>query len=170
MTRPLSKTVRAPIPSRVTKHVQSASALDLSTQECNEAAALAKSVFRQRPRLWGCCQSVVYTQGDAIDDGRFPLTGELDGMEAEECYGYVAKFNSGKERDNTCGACKAACMLLPDLEDTIRASFVAEMGSYRCREIKKAKDPKCSCDACVALGSRVLAKLATPLMDSAGME
>ncbi|GCA62144.1 hypothetical protein KIPB_001578 [Kipferlia bialata] len=73
------------------RYTENQAAGDLSSKECEVAASLADSVFRRRPRKYGCCQSVLYSQAEAIEDRRFLLRGELQGMGAEELYAYGAK-------------------------------------------------------------------------------
>jgi len=101
---------------------------------------MQKSVelFTAIPRCHNCAQSV------AAGAGREDLLPEL------------ADKGGGRAPDGVCGALFAAQSMVPEGQrEGLREAFAAELGSFRCRELKANGVP---CVRCVELASELLAK------------
>ncbi len=96
----------------------------------------ALELFSASPRMHNCAQAV------ASGTGHDELFAELN-----SCGG-------GKAPEGRCGALHAAMLIAgPKRAEEIRKSFVAELGSEKCAELKRVLSVPCA--RCVETGARL---------------
>ena len=102
----------------------------------------ALRVFRQPPDRLNCAQSVLHAWREVVGDTALTV--------AE-----LKPAGAGRAPDGLCGAVYAACQLVPDRAEELKAAFAAGVGSLYCKEIRAAKQHPCA--DCVAQAAELLA-------------
>jgi hypothetical protein len=101
----------------------------------------ALAVFRQPPERLNCAQSVLHAFRE--------VAGETTHALAD-----FKPFGGGRAPDGLCGALHAACAVVPDKSEELKARFAARMGSVFCRELRATKLHPC--EVCVSHAADLL--------------
>jgi len=102
----------------------------------------ALRVFRQPPDRLNCAQSVLHAWREVVGDTALAVAD-------------LKPFGAGRAPEGFCGAVYAACQLVPNRAEELKAAFAAGVGSLYCKEIRAAKEH--SCAECVAEAAEMLA-------------
>lgn len=103
---------------------------------------LALKVFRQPPDRLNCAQSVLHAWRTVCGDTAMTVAD-------------LKPFGAGRAPDGLCGAVYAACLLVPDRAEELKAAFASRVGSLYCKAIRAAK--KHPCTDCVAQAAELIA-------------
>ena len=96
----------------------------------------ALELFSASPRIHNCAQAVASGTGH------------------DELYAELASCGGGKAAEGRCGALHAAMLIAgASRAEEVRKSFVAELGSEECAELKKVLAVPCA--RCVETGARL---------------
>lgn len=104
----------------------------------NTIKPLALYAFRREPESLNCAQTILAAYQSA--------TGETIATIPS-----FKPFGGGRAPDNECGALYAACQCLPEHAPEIRAAFLAELGSHRCKVLKR--ELRVACETCVGMAA-----------------
>lgn len=103
--------------------------------------ALALKVFRQPPDRLNCAQAIISAWREVF--GQTELT-----------VADLKPFGAGRSPEGLCGSLYAACLLVPNQAEALKAAFATRLGSIRCKEIRAAKTHPCT--ECVAQAAELL--------------
>jgi hypothetical protein len=88
----------------------------------------ALAVFRRAPERLNCAQAVLYAHSEVSGKKTIPVAD-------------LKPFGGGRAPRGLCGALYAACLLVPDKAEALRAKFAEQMGSVRCKELRANREP-----------------------------
>lgn len=100
----------------------------------NTIKTQALDAFHREPESLNCAQTILAAFQSSTGRG----VAEVSSFKP---------FGGGRAPDNECGALYAACQCLPEHAPEIRAAFSAELGSHRCKVLKR--ELRVACETCV---------------------
>ncbi len=101
----------------------------------------ALTVFRQPPHRLNCAQSVLHAFQE--------VTGQTHLSLADFKF-----YGGGRAPGGLCGALHAACTVVPEKADELKARFAARLGSLHCRELRAARQHPC--EICVSHAAELI--------------
>jgi hypothetical protein len=99
---------------------------------------LATAAFRRPPERLNCAQAILHAHQTVRGCSIAPIAD-------------FKPFGSGRAPEGECGALYAACRVAPHAAESMRAAFVARMGTKLCRDLKAF-----ACQDCVAMAAELL--------------
>ena len=97
--------------------------------------------FRCPPERLNCAQSVLYAYQKVSGDAALSISD-------------LKAFGGGRAPGGLCGALHAACAVVPEKAESLKARFAEITGGVLCRELRKANQHPC--EVCVSESAQLL--------------